>query len=347
MYKRIFKPLFFTSDAERIHRVVSWLLRVGMRMRGVRMLARNYFLVSDDRLQRNLWGISFPNPVGMAAGFDKEGKLYNELADLGFGFVEIGTFTPQPQPGNPRPRLFRLPGDRALINRMGFNNDGVDETVERIKSNKPRCIIGGNIGKNTDTLSEDASEDYEIAFQKLFPYVDYFVINVSCPNISNAVELQDKEELRTIVNKVTEVNNSKIQSKPVLLKISPDLNYSQIDDTLEIVNEAGIHGVIATNTTIARTGLTTVPEKVEDMGDGGLSGKPLHKRSTEIIKYISKKTRKELPIIGVGGIMTPEDALEKLKAGASLVQLYTGFIYEGPSLARRINKAILKHYSSS
>ncbi|MCF8232085.1 MAG: quinone-dependent dihydroorotate dehydrogenase [Bacteroidales bacterium] len=346
MYKRIFKPLFFTSDPERIHRVVSWFLGASMRLKGIRMLARNHFVVKDDRLQRSLWGLSFPNPVGMAAGFDKEGKLYNELADLGFGFVEIGTFTPQAQPGNSRPRLFRLPRDKALINRMGFNNDGVAEAVERIKRIKPRCIIGGNIGKNTDTPRENAPEDYEIAFQKLFPYVDYFVINVSCPNISNMKELQDKEELRTIVNKVTEVNNSKVKPKPVLLKISPDLNNSQIDDTLDIIDEAGIHGVIATNTTLSRSGLTTAPEAVENIGEGGLSGEPLHKRSTEIIKYISKKTRKELPIIGVGGIMTPKDALEKLRAGASLVQVYTGFIYEGPSLARRINKAILKNYSS-
>lgn len=346
MYKRIIRPLLFHFDPEKIHQVVSRILKVVMAFPGARNFARKLYFINDPRLEQELWGITFPNPVGMAAGFDKEGLLYNEIAALGFGFVEIGTFTPVGQKGNPRPRLFRLKQDEALINRMGFNNSGVEEAVKRLKKNKPKCVIGGNIGKNTNTPNEDAVEDYEVAFEKLFPYVDYFVINVSCPNITNMSELQDKDTLRRIVRKVMELNRLKVKSKPVLLKISPDLNNSQIDDSLEIIEEYGISGVVATNTTISRDNLTTSPAQVNEIGEGGLSGKPLGDRATEVIRYISKKTDKSLPIIGVGGIHTAEDAIEKLRAGATLLQVYTGFIYEGPGIAHRINRAILKSYSS-
>ena len=346
MYKRIIKPLLFRFDPEKIHKVVAKGLKIVMAIPGVKSLAKQWFVVKDPALERELWGITFPNPVGIAAGFDKEGELYNELAHLGFGFVEIGTFTPLGQEGNAKPRLFRLPQDEALINRMGFNNSGVSAAVERLKKTKPNCVIGGNIGKNTDTPNENAVEDYEQVFEKLFPYVDYFVINVSCPNISDMKELQDKEFLKKIVNKVMELNRARVKPKPVLLKISPDLNNSQIDDSLDIVKKAGLSGVIATNTTIGRENLTTAKEKVKAIGDGGLSGKPLSDRATEVIRYISRKTGKTLPIIGVGGIRSGEDALEKLRAGASLVQVYTGFIYEGPGIARNINKAILKNQSS-
>lgn len=338
--------MLFLFDPEVIHQVVSRILKAVMAFPGMRNFARKLFSINDPRLERELWGITFPNPVGMAAGFDKEGLLYNEIAALGFGFVEIGTFTPIGQTGNPKPRLFRLKQDEALINRMGFNNSGVEYAVERLKKNKPKCVVGGNIGKNTNTPNENAVEDYEVGFEKLFPYVDYFVINVSCPNITNMSELQDKDSLRHIVRKVMELNRSKVKSKPVLLKISPDLNNSQIDDSLEIVEEYGISGVIATNTTITRDNLTTSPAQVKEIGEGGLSGKPLRDRATEVIRYISRKTEKSLPIIGVGGIHTAEDAIEKLKAGATLVQVYTGFIYEGPGIANRINRAILRNYSS-
>jgi len=346
MYKKIIRPLLFLFDPERIHQVVSRILKAVMAFPGMRKFAKKLYLMNDPRLERELWGITFPNPVGMAAGFDKEGRLFNEIAALGFGFVEIGTFTPIGQRGNSKPRLFRLKQDEALINRMGFNNSGVDEAVERLKKNKPKCVIGGNIGKNTNTPNENAVEDYEVAFEKLFPYVDYFVINVSCPNITDMSELQDKDSLRQIVRKVMELNQSKVKSKPVLLKISPDLNNSQIDDSLEIIEEYGISGVIATNTTITRDNLITSPAQINEIGEGGLSGKPLRDRATEVIRYISRKTEKSLPIIGVGGIHSADDAIEKLKAGATLLQVYTGFVYEGPGIANRINRAILKRYSS-
>lgn len=346
MYKRIIKPLLFKFDPERIHHLIAWMLRFLFRIPGVRPVTRRIFVVRHQKLERELMGITFPNPVGMAAGFDKEGLLYNELANLGFGFVEIGTFTPRGQKGNPKPRLFRLADDQALINRMGFNNSGTAAAVERLKNNKPHCVIGGNIGKNTNTPNENAVEDYEDAFEALFPYVDYFVINVSCPNITDMKQLQDKDALKDIVDKVMDLNQAKLKPKPVMLKISPDLNRDQIDDTLRIIREAGVDGVIATNTTITRDNLNTSKETLEKIGEGGLSGLPLKERATEVIRYISRKTDKTLPIIGVGGIHSGEDALEKLRAGASLVQIYTGFIYEGPCLARRINKAILKSYSS-
>jgi dihydroorotate dehydrogenase len=294
----------------------------------------------DPRLERKLWGITFPNPVGLAAGFDKDAKFYKEMAALGFGFVEIGTLTPKGQPGNPQPRLFRLPSDNALINRMGFNNGGVEDAIPRLRK-KGNLIIGGNIGKNKITPNEDAVNDYRICFEALYPYVDYFVVNVSSPNTPNLRELQEKEPLKELLGELIQLNGEKEKEKPILLKIAPDLTDEQLNDIVEIVDETGIHGLIATNTTISREGLSTDKSKIEGIGAGGLSGQPVRERSTEVIRYLHARSGGKFPIIGVGGIHRPEDALEKLEAGASLVQLYTGFIYEGPGLIKAINKKLL------
>ena len=301
-------------------------------------LFKSLYLVEDKKLERQLFGLTFKNPVGLAAGFDKDAKLYNELSNFGFGFIEIGTLTPKPQEGNPKKRLFRLKEDEAIINRMGFNNGGVVEAVERLKSNKG-VLIGGNIGKNKVTPNEDAVEDYKICFNALFEYVDYFVVNVSSPNTPNLRALQDKQPLTKLLN-VLKVENSNHKSpKPILLKIAPDLTDEQLLDIIDIVAVTKIDGVIATNTTISREGLES--ENKSEMG--GLSGKPLTNRSTEVIRFLSKKSNKAFPIIGVGGIHSAEDAIEKLEAGADLVQLYTGFIYEGPKLIKEINTALLKN----
>ena len=304
---------------------------------GVTGLFRSYFKVEDTRLEREVFGLKFKNPVGLAAGFDKDAKLYKELSDFGFGFIEIGTLTPKPQPGNPKKRLFRLKEDQAIINRMGFNNGGVADAVTRLKKNKS-VLIGGNIGKNKTTPNEDAFQDYEICFEALFDYVDYFVVNVSSPNTPNLRELQDKEPLTKLLSSLQLLNSEKEKAKPILLKIAPDLTDEQLLDIIDIVNVTKIAGVIATNTTISREGLSS-----ENRAEiGGLSGKPLRDRSTEVIRFLSQKSNKAFPIIGVGGIHNAFDAVEKLKAGASLIQVYTGFIYEGPGLVKKINKEILK-----
>jgi len=302
---------------------------------------RLLFKLKDTRLEREVFGIKFPNPVGLAAGFDKDAKLFDELGAFGFGFVEIGTVTPLPQDGNPKPRLFRLKDDNAIINRMGFNNEGVEAAVARLRRKKSNIIIGGNIGKNKVTPNDKAVNDYEICFEKLFPFVDYFVVNVSSPNTPGLRDLQEKEPLTALLNRLQELNTEKESRKPILLKIAPDLTNEQLDDIIEIVADTKIDGVVATNTTIDRSGLKTDKNKVDSIGNGGLSGKPVKARSTEVIKYLADKSGRAFPIIGVGGIHSAEDALEKLDAGASLVQVFTGFIYEGPFLIRRINKAIL------
>ncbi|GAB5400387.1 MAG: quinone-dependent dihydroorotate dehydrogenase [Aureisphaera sp.] len=291
----------------------------------------------DPRLERKLFGLTFPNPVGLAAGFDKDAKLYRELSNFGFGFIEIGTVTPKPQDGNPKKRLFRLKSDSAIINRMGFNNGGVEEAVERLRLNK-NVLVGGNIGKNKVTPNADAVNDYVICFEALFDHVDYFVVNVSSPNTPNLRELQDKKPLTDLLNTLQQKNAAKSNRKPILLKIAPDLTDAQLVDIIEIVSDTQIDGVIATNTTISREGLTS--ENKKEMG--GLSGKPLTHRSTEVIRFLSEKSNKAFPIIGVGGIHTVEDALEKIEAGASLIQLYTGFIYEGPTLIKAINRRLLQ-----
>ena len=337
MYKSILKPFFFSLDPEKAHHFTFNSLKFINKIPGVSSLIRSNFQINDTRLEREVFGLKFKNPVGLAAGLDKDAKLYSELENFGFGFIEIGTITPKAQEGNPKKRLFRLVEDNALINRMGFNNGGIEQAIKRLKKNKG-TLIGGNIGKNKTTPNEEATNDYVICFEALFPYVDYFVVNVSSPNTPNLRALQDKEPLTALLNTLQEKNSEKPKSKPILLKIAPDLTDSQLIDIIDIVKNTKIAGVIATNTTISREGLHSSLKNET----GGLSGKPLTKRSTEVIRFLADNSNRAFPIIGVGGIHTPEDALEKLEAGASLIQLYTGFIYEGPALIRAINKAILK-----
>ncbi len=332
MYKSLIRPVLFRFDPEKVHYFTFSVLKNFP-------FAARLFLpkpVADPRLEREVFGLKFKNPVGLAAGFDKDAKMFQELSDLGFGFIEIGTLTPKPQDGNPKKRLFRLKEDQAIINRMGFNNGGVEAAVERLRKNK-NVLIGGNIGKNKVTPNEHAADDYIICFEKLFPVVDYFVVNVSSPNTPNLRELQDKKPLTELLGTLQQLNSKKEKPKPILLKIAPDLSDEQLLDIIDIVQETQIAGVIATNTTLSREGL----QSENKQETGGLSGKPLTKRSTEVIRFLSEKSGKAFPIIGVGGIHTAEDALEKLEAGASLVQLYTGFIYEGPGLIGEINRRIL------
>lgn len=307
----------------------------------MKFIWQKLYTVDDDRLKKTVFGITFKNPVGLAAGFDKNASMYNDLAYCGFGFIEIGTVTPKGQPGNDKPRLFRLKEDEAIINRMGFNNDGVACAIENLKQKKTKIIIGGNIGKNKVTPNEEANADYVYSFNQLFDYVDYFVVNVSSPNTPNLRELQEKEPLKQLLSEIQSQNKLKSIPKPILLKIAPDLTNEQLDDIIEIVDEIKLDGIIATNTTISRENLVTEKSKIESIGAGGLSGKPVKNRSTEVIRYLAEKSNKSFPIIGVGGIHSAEDALEKLEAGADLIQLYTGFIYEGPALVKQINKAIL------
>ena len=335
MYKSIVRPLLFKFDPEGVHHFSFRSIKLLSKL-GLTRLATSFFQVEDKALERKVFGLKFKNPVGLAAGFDKDAKLYQELSDFGFGFVEIGTLTPKPQPGNPKKRLFRLKEDQAIINRMGFNNGGVEAAVARLKKNK-NVLIGGNIGKNKVTPNEEAFNDYKICFEALYDYVDYFVVNVSSPNTPNLRALQDKEPLTKLLAGLQELNKLK-GGKPILLKIAPDLTDEQLLDIIDIVKTTQIAGVIATNTTISREGL-----KSENRAEaGGLSGKPLKDRSTEVIRFLSVKSNRAFPIIGVGGIHSAADALEKLEAGASLIQLYTGFIYEGPELIKRINQEILK-----
>lgn len=341
----LLKPILFKFDPENVHHFVTRNLKRFNKVPGGTALSRAVWDTNDDRLQRNVFGLTFKNPVGLAAGFDKNAELIAEMGNLGFGFIEVGTVTPMPQPGNDKPRMFRLQEDEALINRMGFNNLGVDIAAQRIaayrkglKLGEQALIIGGNIGKNKVTANEDAVSDYIKCFDKLFDVVDYFVVNVSSPNTPGLRELQEKGPLMHILNTLQHRNNKNGISRPILLKIAPDLTNEQLDDIADIVKQTGIAGIIATNTTISREGLTS-PHKNET---GGLSGKPLTHRSTEVIAYLHKVSGGSFPIIGVGGIHTADDAIEKLNAGASLVQLYTGFIYEGPGLIGRICKRFLK-----
>lgn len=339
MYKLLFRPILFLFDPEKVHYLTFSMIRFLNKI-GFGGIFKSLYKIKNPKLERELFGLKFSNPVGLAAGFDKEAKLYKELSNFGFGFIEIGTVTPKPQPGNPKKRLFRLKSESAIINRMGFNNGGVEEAVERLKSNPvgdKHVLIGGNIGKNKVTPNEEAVNDYIICFEALFDYVDYFVVNVSSPNTPNLRALQDKEPLTELLQTLQNKNNLKEQRKPILLKIAPDLTDEQLMDIIDIVSVTKIDGVIATNTTISRDGL--VSENKKEMG--GLSGKPLTSRSTEVIRYLHNESNGAFPIIGVGGIHSAKDALEKMEAGASLVQLYTGFIYEGPKLIADINKELL------
>ncbi|WP_203257297.1 quinone-dependent dihydroorotate dehydrogenase [Hyunsoonleella ulvae] len=342
MYKTLLRPIFFAFDPEKIHHFTFSLVKITSKIPGVSALFRSLYTVEDKRLERNLFGLKFKNPVGLAAGFDKNAVLYNELANFGFGFIEIGTVTPKGQPGNPKKRLFRLKDDKGVINRMGFNNEGLEAAITQLKKNKGKLIIGGNIGKNTATKPEDYTKDYLQCFKALHPYVDYFVLNVSCPNVGSHAKLNDKDYLEELIEAVKKENTTFEVQKPILLKIAPDLNDGQLDEIVELVKDTNLDGVIASNTSTDRNGLKAKKERLDAIGNGGLSGQPIKEKSTKVIKYLSEKSNKTFPIIGVGGIHSAEDALDKLNAGADLVQIYTGFIYEGPSLIKRINKAILE-----
>lgn len=345
-YRALVKPLLFLLNPERAHYFTFACLKRMLRLPGAAGICRSLFHVRNKSLERMVAGIRFPNPVGLAAGLDKDAKMADEFSSLGFGFVEIGTVTPLPQPGNAKPRLFRLPADEALINRMGFNNEGAMAAAGRLKKKKSNIIVGGNIGKNKETPNEQAGDDYEKCFRALYEVVDYFVVNVSSPNTPGLRELQEKEPLKRILLRLQGIGNELKKNfpaaKPVFLKIAPDLTDTQLDEIIEVVNETGIAGIVATNTTLSREGLRTSVDTVQDAGAGGLSGKPLTRRSTEVIRYLHQKSFGKIPIIGVGGIHSADEAIEKLKAGASLIQLYTGFVYEGPGLVSRINREILR-----
>lgn len=335
MYSLI-KFFLFRKDPEVIHYWVMNQLKKWYANPFVRRMLQKNFTVSKPALERKLWGLTFKNPVGLAAGFDKDARFTDELACLGFGFIEIGTLTPLAQDGNDKPRLFRLPEDKALINRMGFNNGGVKAAAERLRDRKSDIIIGGNIGKNKVTANEDATKDYEICFRELYDVVDYFTVNVSSPNTPNLRELQEKEPLQRLLGRLQIINSELGKAKPILLKIAPDLTREQLDDIIDIVHNTGIQGIVATNTTISRAGLHTPGKEVEAMGAGGVSGLPVKDKATDVIRYIHQRSKGAIPIVAAGGIFTARDAQEKLDAGASLVQVYTGFIYEGPRIVKNI-----------
>jgi dihydroorotate dehydrogenase len=341
----LLKPLLFLLSPETAHRATVFLLDRAAAFAPTRLLLRRWYCVNDKRLERQLLGLTFPNPVGLAAGFDKDGKHIEGLACIGFGFIEVGTVTPKPQDGNPRPRLFRLPADWALINRMGFNNEGLDALTGRLRRLRDKglpdgLIIGGNIGKNKTTPNEQAADDYLRCFEALFPYVDYFVVNVSSPNTPGLRELQEKEPLTRLLQFLQEKNRAHITPKPILLKIAPDLSDHQLDDIADIVQSTGLNGVIATNTTISRQELATPEKTIETIGAGGLSGAPLRTRATAVIRYLREKMGPGPVIIGVGGIDSAEAAQEKLAAGANLVQVYSGLVYEGPGLVKKVLESI-------
>ena len=343
MYRKLLRPLLFILKPETVHHIIISLLKVLFSIPFVPKIILRIYEVRDFRLQRKFLGMTFDNPVGLAAGFDKNAEVFEKFSHFGFSFIEIGTVTPLPQPGNPKPRSFRLTRDKALINRMGFNNQGVDEAVKRLKKRNSHVVVGGNIGKNTATPNDKALNDYVSAFNKIYEHVDYIVINLSCPNIKNLNELQDKTHTMKILHELIRLRKEKAREKPILLKISPDLDNQQLDDVVDIFYSTGIEGIIATNTTIQRNHLSSDPETVKNIGEGGLSGKPLNKRSTDIIRYLTEKSEGQIPIIGVGGIMSPEDAIEKLSAGATLVQIYTGFIYNGPGFVKKINRELIRN----
>ncbi len=343
MYRFLIKPFLFLLPPETIHRILVAFLRVLFRIPGIYWLFRSFYHVDSKLLETEFLGMSFSNPVGLAAGFDKNAEAYGEFHAFGFSFIEIGTVTPLGQPGNPRPRSFRIPKDRGLINRMGFNNHGAEAAATKLSRNRPSgLILGGNIGKNTQTPNEAAVDDYEAVFRAIYEGVDYFVVNVSCPNITDLHKLQDQDSLELILGRILEIRNEMAIRKPVLLKISPDLNRDQLDETLDIVSKMKLDGIVAVNTTIRRDGLKTSQVKVKAIGKGGMSGGPITSRSLEIVRYITEKTGGEMPIIAVGGIMGVQDAMNMFEAGATLIQIYTGFIYEGPGLIRRINRELLR-----
>ncbi|MFM1744699.1 MAG: hypothetical protein RLZZ630_636 [Bacteroidota bacterium] len=338
MYKRLIRPLLFCMEPEKAHHLVFGSISLLFRIPGMSQLISALYSVRNQKHGKRVMGLHFSNPVGLAAGFDKDALLFEELGAFGFGFIEVGTVTPRPQEGNPKPRMFRLKADRGLINRMGFNNKGLSQVKDRLRNRKPGGpLIGGNIGKNKDTPNDKAGDDYELGLSELYPYVDYFVVNVSSPNTPGLRTLQEKGPLTELLNRLL-VRNKQLGNKPILLKIAPDLTDGQLDDIAEIVNSSGITGVIATNTTISREGLLSPPDLISEAG--GLSGAPLRKRSTEVIRALRTRCGSEKVIIGVGGVFSADDAREKLDAGADLIQVYTGFIYEGPGIVKNILKGL-------
>lgn len=342
MYKYVLLPLLFRINAEKAHGFVAWLLHFLFSLPFVKGIFRKLYTFEHPSLEVKVAGLTFKNPIGLAAGFDKNAEMVDIMEALGFGFVEIGTVTPRPQPGNPKPRLFRLKKDLALINRMGFNNRGAGVASGRLRYRKSSILVGGNIGKNKDTPNERALDDYLVCFEELYEHVDYFVVNVSSPNTPGLRELQEKEPLTALLSAIQKRNREKPAQRPVFLKIAPDLTTPQLDDIVAIVKETGIAGVIATNTTVSRAGLSTPLAAVEAIGAGGLSGSPVEKMSTEVVRYLSEKSGNSFPIIGVGGVDSVAAAKRKLEAGASLLQVYTGFIYEGPALASRLCKGLVR-----
>ena len=340
MYKKLLKPILFCIDPERVHEITFFFINLIFKIPFVSSLISKIYSLKNPILETEVFGIKFPNPIGLAAGFDKNAKLYNEFSNFGFGFIEIGTVTPLPQEGNPKKRLFRLVSDEAIINCMGFNNIGLEEVIKRLKYNKG-VIVGGNIGKNKITDFNNSIQDYLICFEKLYPHVNYFAINVSSPNTEKLRDLQQKDLLKNLLEAIQKKNKSYSFPKPVLLKIGPDLSQDQLIDVIDVIAETSLDGIIATNTTLSRDNLTSSKDLVNQKG--GLSGRPISEKSTNIIKFIHEKSNGSIPIIGVGGIMNPDDAIEKIKAGASLIQIYSGFVYSGPSIVKKINKAIIDY----
>ena len=344
MYKHILKPILFCFNPERAHNILFSLLSFLRHVPFARSIIRAIYKKDVPTQAKEVFGIRFPNPVGLAGGLDKNGEFYNDMANFGFGFVEIGSLTPKPQDGNPKPRCWRVPGDKAIINRFGINNKGVKNAVEHLKKERPEVIVAANISKNTSSINEEAAKDYETAFGLLYDFVDMFVVNISCPNVVGLTALQDISFLSEIVDKLLSLRMYYDEYRPILLKVSPDLSHQQLDEIIDYSLRSGIDGIVAGNTTRTRDGLTTIsPEKIDEIGNGGMSGAPVHKKNLDLVRYIHKQSDGKLPIIGVGGIMSPEDAQEMIDAGASLVEIYTGFIYEGPALVKKI----IRHLDSN
>ena len=342
MYKHLLKPILFRFNPETAHNILFYGLSVLRHVPFARSIIRAIYKKESPSLEKEVFGLKFPNPVGLAGGLDKNGEYYNDMANFGFGFVEIGSLTPQPQDGNAKPRCFRVPQDKAIINRFGINNKGVKNAVEHLKKERPNVIVAANISKNSTSINEDAAKDYESAFALLYDFVDMFVVNVSCPNVVGLTSLQDISFLSEIVDRLLNLRMYYDNYRPILLKVSPDLSKEQLDDIVDYCLRSGIDGIVAGNTTRSRDGLTISKEEIEKIGNGGMSGAPVHKKNLELVRYIHSKTEGKLPIIGVGGIMSEENAKAMIDAGASLVEIYSGFIYEGPALIKRIIRHLEK-----
>lgn len=344
MYKHLIKPILFCFNPETAHNLTFSALSIIRKIPFARSIVRAIYKKESPSTSKEVFGIKFPNPVGLAGGLDKNGEFYNDMANFGFGFVEIGSLTPKPQDGNPKPRCFRVTGDKAIINRFGINNKGVKNAVEHLKKERPEVIVAANISKNTSSINEEAAKDYETSFALLYDFVDMFVVNISCPNVVGLTALQDISFLSEIIDKLLDLRMYYDEYRPILLKVSPDLSHEQLDEIIDYSLRSGIDGIVAGNTTRSREGLNSISDKrIEEIGNGGMSGAPVHKKNLELVRYVHTKSEGKLPIIGVGGIMSPADAYEMMKAGASLVEIYSGFIYEGPSLVKRIIKYLETH----